>query len=75
MILNWFRSNKHRCSFERLEDSTDEHYYLNGYYEGFNMSIYKYSLELYKCKECGKTERKKFKWITLPNTGKAYYLN
>ena len=60
---------------ERLPCSTDEHYYLRHYDKGFNMHIYKYSLELYKCKDCGRVERSKFKWTTLPNTGKSFYLN
>lgn len=75
MIFNLFKSNKHKCSFERLEDSIDEHYYLKQYSNGFNMCVYQYSFELYKCKDCGKVKKERFKWITLPNTGKSYYLN
>lgn len=66
---------KMKCVFERLDCSTDEHYYLKTYKHGFNMCIYQYSLELYKCTICGKIERKKYKWVTLPNTGKMFYLN
>lgn len=75
MFLKYFKSNIHKCDFKILHDSTDEHYYLRHYEHGFNMCIYQYSLELYKCCNCGKVKRKKFKWVTLPNTGKSFYLN
>lgn len=66
--------NKPKCNFIRLSDSTDEHFYKREYKDGFNLSIYKYSLELYQCSTCGKVRRKKYVWITLPNTGRSFYL-